>query len=171
MLRSCFAGIVGLACVGLFGCRDLTHFSTGDGHYEGTIVAGDFVRAGIGDATRLCVTLDADNLQQAPGTLSSSDGKFSTTPMRPIPQIWHDSLSTLTFGEGRVKNLVYMAAPSVDAGDSSDVTVIVSLLQSDAIEVRLLRGAPLTSADGGAATSSNLFGVFTLVRAPGACPF
>lgn len=170
MLRSTFGAVMGLTCVGLFGCRDLAHFSTGDGHYEGTVVSANFVRAGISDGMRLCVTLDADKLQDAPGTLSSSDGKFSNTVLRPIPQIWHDPLSTLTFGEGRVKNLVYMAAPSPDAGDSSDVTVILSLLASGAIEARLLRGAPTTS-DVGVAASNNLFGAFTLVRAPGACPF
>jgi hypothetical protein len=170
MLRPRLAGFVGFTCAVLFGCRDLTHFSTGDGHYEGTVVSANFVRAGIAEDMRLCVTLDADKLQDAPGTLSSSDGKFSNTVLRPIPQIWHDPLSTLTFGEGRVKNLVYMAAPSPDAGDPSDVTVILSLLQSGAIEARLLRGAP-SSSDGAVAPSTNLFGAFTLVRAPGACPF
>ncbi|MEO6419951.1 MAG: hypothetical protein ABIP39_11115, partial [Polyangiaceae bacterium] len=120
MLR---AGLIGITCLSLFGCRDLAHFSTGDDHYEGTVVAGNFVRAGIPDDLRLCVTLDADKLQDAPGAVSSSDGRFSQTALRPIPQIWHDPLSTLAFGEGRVKNLVYMAAPSADAGDPADVTV------------------------------------------------
>lgn len=170
MLRSGLAVFIALTCFGLFGCRDLAHFSTGDGHYEGTVAAGNFVRAGIADDARLCVTLNADNLQDAPGTVSSSDGRFSKTALRPIPQIWHDPLSTLTFGEGRVKNLVYMAAPSADAGDPADITVILSLLQSGAIETRLLRGAP-SSPDAGPSSSSSLFAVFTLVRAPGACPF
>ena len=171
MRSSDIARFFALSCTTLLGCRDLAHFSTGDGHYEGTVVAGNFVRAGMADGVRLCVTLDADHLQDSPGTLSSSDGRFSSTILRPIPQIWHDPLSTLTFGEGRVKNLVYMAAPGPDAGDGADVTVILSLLQSGAIEARLLRGAPTIGEDGGATPSNNLFGAFTLVRAPGACPF
>ena len=170
MLRSRLAGLIGFTCIGLVGCRDLAHFSTGEGHYEGTVVSANFLRAGISDDMRLCVTLDADKLQDAPGTVTSNDGKFSSTVLRPIPQIWHDPLSTLSFGEGRLKNLVYMAAPSPDAGDPADVMVILSLLESGAIEARLLRGAPTTK-DGAVAASNNLFGAFTLVRAPGACPF
>ena len=64
--------------------------------------------------------------------------------MRPIPQIWQDPLSTLNFGEGRLKNLVYVATASTPFadGNGNDVFVVVSLMQSGDIEVRILRGAP-----------------------------
>ena len=124
-----------------FSCRDLSRFSTvGGGKYEGTIAAGAFVRTGFGDTTTACITLDTDHLQDNPGTISTSDGRLKQAKMRPIPELWNDPLSTLNFGEGRVKNLIYVARPTGD--DTSDVTVVVSLLQSSDVEVRLFRGAP-----------------------------
>ena len=160
------------AATAAMGCRDVRNFSTGAGHhYEGTVVAGNFVRTGVADATKACVTLDADHLQDAPGTLSTSDGRFASTALRPIPQIWHDPLSTLQFGEGRVKNLMYMATPLVadaDAAEPPDVTVIVSLMDDGNVELRLLRGAP---ADAAPPALSPIFGVFALDKHDGACPF
>ena len=58
------------------------------------------------------VALDVDHLQDAPGAISTSNKLFDRTALRPIPQIWHDPLSTLSFGDGRIKNSVYAAAPS-----------------------------------------------------------
>jgi hypothetical protein len=148
----------------------VARFSTKGDHFEGPVVKGSFVRAGIAEDARMCLTLDTDHLQDAPGAVSSSDGRFSRTPLRPIPQIWHDPLSTLSFGEGRLQNLVYAATPRVDAGPATDILVIVSLMQSDSIEVRLVRGAP--QADGGAPVPTDaLFGLFNLDRVPGSCAF
>jgi hypothetical protein len=144
-------------------CRDLTRFSTTSAdRFEGNVIASDFVRAGVDDSTRLCLALDTDHLQDTPGTLSTSDGRLRDAPLRPIPQLWHDALSTFDFGAGRVKNLIYVAAPNGDAGETNDVLVFVSLMDSGSIEVRLLRGAPPTPA---------LFAVFTLDRQSGPCSF
>jgi hypothetical protein len=152
------------------GCRDVSRFSNdGDDHYEGEVVAGSFVRAGIEDSARMCLVLDASHLQDAPGVITSSDGRFRETPLRPIPQIWHDPLSTLSFGEGRTRNLVYVATPSTDAHaptQEGDTLVVLSLMQTGDVEVRLLRGAPTAGA-----TSTNVFGVFTLSREKGPCSF
>jgi hypothetical protein len=158
------------ALAALGACKDLSEFSTTDGdRYENTVVNAGFVLAGIAPNTKLCLTLDTDHLQDAPGAISTDDGLFKKVPLRPIPQIWHDPLSTLTFGEGRVKNLVYVATSS--AGD--DVFAVVSLMQSGHIEVRLLRGAPGLSDDGGTTTASggNLFAVFDLTRKEGSCSY
>jgi hypothetical protein len=152
------------------GCRDLQRFSTGNDHFEGTITKGAFARAGFAEDVRVCLTLDADNLQDTPGTISSTDGRFHATPLRPIPQLAHDPLSTLDFGQGRLKNLVYAAAPAADAGGPEDVLAVVSLMDSNDVEVRLLRGAPRPG-DASAAPSQNLFGVFRLQRASGPCGF
>lgn len=150
------------------GCRDVARFSTRGDHFEGTVTRGNFVRAGIVDDATMCLSLDTDRLQDAPGALTTSDGRFRGAPLRPIPQIWHDPLSTLSFGDGRIQNLLYVATPT---DEGQDVMVVVSLLQSDGVEVRLLRGAPAES-DGGAprAPQGPLFGVFNLDRRPGACP-
>jgi hypothetical protein len=119
--------------------------------------------------------------------ISTQDGLFRATPLRPIPQLWHDPLSTLSFGDGRTKNLLYVAAASAagDAGaaEAGDVMVFLSLMQSGDVELRLVRGAPPSAgdvaggSDGGAGTAppptpaANLFGVFTLRREEGACSF
>jgi hypothetical protein len=170
-------GRLGVAMVswlvfGGLGCHDLSRFSNSGDHYEGPVVAGDFLRAGFGASTALCLVIDANHLQDAPGYVSSSDGRFDATPLRPIPQIWHDPLSTLAFGEGRVQNSIYVATPDTDADTGGDVVVVMSLMQSGGVEARILRGAP--AVDAGAAmspTQPNLFGVFTLSRAGGPCSF
>jgi len=176
-------GLVALSALSLVtaGCRDLSRFSTGGDRFEGAVVAGDFVRSGVDVGTRMCLTLDTDHLQDTPGTLSSDDGRFAATPLRTIPQIWQDPLSTLAFGEGREKNLVYVASPTnADGGDPGDLFVVVSLMTSGGVEVRLLRGAPpagsaSVDAGGDAGTSTaaapNVFAVFTLGREPGPCDF
>jgi hypothetical protein len=143
----------------LFGCSDVTRFT---GTYSGAIVAGPFVRSNLSQTDSLCLILDASHLQDAPGTLTSGDGRFAKTPLRPIPQIWQDPLSTLNFGEGRVQNLVYIATPVASVDALGDVTVVLSLMQSGSVEVRLLRGAPTLDAGVGA---NNLFGVFQLSSA------
>lgn len=121
--------------------------------------------------------LDAERLQSTPGrlwtTAFSSGEKLTAAEMRVVPQMLHDPLSTLNFGEGRVRNSIAMVdLPSADpARPSSQLIVIVSLLQSGDVEVRLLRGA-LTSAgaDAGAGDpTGNLFGVFRLRREKGDC--
>ena len=104
-----FAAISSFAVT--LGCADVTRFTNAGDHYSGTIVAGDFVRSLLDAKTQLCLVLDASHLQDAPGTLTSSDGRFHRTPLRPIPELWRDPLSTLSFGEGRVQNLVYVVTP------------------------------------------------------------
>ena len=166
------------------GCKSVSRFSSKNGdHYEGDVVKGSFVRAGVGDDAKMCLLLDAGHLQDAPGTFSTSDGRFKDAQLRPIPQIWHDPLSTMTFGEGRTQNLVYVASPSAtiasaaDAaasspGDAQDVMVFLSLMDDGSLEVRLVRGAP--ASDAGAPmpeVASPMFGVFTLDRRDGACSF
>ena len=171
--RGCFYGGFAIVCLalGASGCRDTAGFSTGSGHYEGAVVSGSFVRAGVTDGTRACVTLDADHFQDAPGSIWTNDGRFEATPLRPIPQIWHDPLSTLAFGEGRTKNLVYVSTPLRDAGDTGgDVMAIVSLMQTGSIEVRLVRGAP-DGPDGGDVGGDDIFAIFDLASTPGPCPF
>jgi hypothetical protein len=153
------------------GCRDLQRFSTGNDHFEGGITKGSFARAGFTDDVRICLTLDADNLQDTPGAVSSTDGRFRRTPLRPIPQLSHDPLSTLDFGQGRLKNLVYALSPAVDAGGPEDVLAVVSLMDSNDVEVRLLRGAPQPTDAEAAQASPNMFGIFRLQRARGPCSF
>jgi hypothetical protein len=169
------AALLVASVAGTLSCRDLSGFSTGSGSFEGEIVGADFVRWGIGAttdggaATRLCLTLDANHLQDTPGALSTSDGLFHAAPMRTIPQIWQDPLSTLSFGEGRLKNLVYVVnatSPLPEGGN--DVFAVVSLMQSGNVEVRLLRGAPPPD---GSVPTDHLFAVFELQRQSTPCSY
>jgi hypothetical protein len=154
-------------------CHDISSFSTASGgSYEGPIASASFVRAGLG-MSRMCLTIDTNHLQDAPGTLSTTDGLFHQTPLRSIPQIWQDPLSTLSFGEGRIQNAIYVARGNpVDRGEAGDVFVVVSFMDSGSIEVRLLRGAP-AAPDSGTSPGGppSLFGVFTLNRASVACAY
>jgi hypothetical protein len=169
-----FPALSAVACV--LACHDLSSFSTASGgSYEGPIESARFVRAGLPGSSRMCLTIDTDHLQDAPGTLSTSDGLFAKTPLRSIPQLWQDPLSTLSFGEGRIQNAVYVAhGNAADGGAASgggDVFVVISFMVSDAVEVRLLRGAPSSGGGPAPAGPPSLFGVFSLKRASGACTY
>jgi hypothetical protein len=182
MTRVALAVCLGSAAIATAGCRDLSGFSTHGDSFVGPVINAPFILAGVSPdggaidpSTSVCLTLDTDHLQDAPGNLSMSDGRFQAAPLRPIPQIWQDPLSTLNFGDGRLKNLVYVVgatAPFTD-GNGNDVMAIVSLMQAGDIEVRLLRGAPGLATDGGtgAAAGGNLFAVFDLTRQSGPCSF
>jgi hypothetical protein len=165
MSRRALAASIVLACTSA--CNDPTRFSNDGDHFEGAVVTSGFVRSNVDDGTRICLALDATKLQDGPGTISSSDGRFKNTPLRPIPQAWHDPISTMSFGDGRERNLVYAVAPEASVDAAGDVFAIVSLLSSGEIEVRLLRSAP----GGPTSARAALFGVFPLQRTPGACPF
>jgi hypothetical protein len=164
-----------VAAASLAGCRDVSGFNTGpNSRFEGAVVGADFVRTGVDAGTTLCLTLDTDHLQDAPGALSTSDGRFGRTPMRPIPQIWHDPLSTLSFGDGRFQNLIYVvsAVTPFSDGGGTDVFAVVSLMQNGGVEVRLLRGAPYpAAADGATVPESPVFAVFSLARKDGPCAY
>lgn len=175
MGRVTAAALLVVACAtGALGCRDLSGFTTHGDSYQGGVVDAPFILAGIdGGATSMCLTLDADHLQDTPGALSTSDGRFHAVPMRTIPQLWQDPLSTLQFGEGRMKNLIYVVratTPFAD-GEGSDVFAVVSLMQSGDVEVRLLRGAPVIVGDAAAQGMQNVFGVFVLSRHSGPCSY
>jgi len=166
---------LGFAAVALGACRDLSSFNSGSGSYEGPVVGASFVLAGLDAGTNLCMTLDTDHLQDGPGSVWTSDGLFTAVPLRPIPQIWQDPLSTLTFGEGRVKNLIYVATASTPFpdGNGNDVLFVVSFMQSGDVEVRMIRGAPgIGSGDGGSASpQGNIFAVFDLTKQSSPCSY
>lgn len=174
MFRSPLALLTSLGLLAtLPACNDVTRFTTKPGEaYCGNIVAGPFVRAGFGPDVRMRLRFDADRLESQPGTISTSDGLLTDAPLRPIPQIFHDPLSTLSFGEGRERNLVYTVTPTKrQAGPS--LLAVVSLLHDGKVEVRLLRGAPpppgvtaVSDVDG-----KQLFGVFSLDREDSTCGF
>jgi len=188
-LKLAVAVMTAVIPLGLLACHDVSDFSTvSGGVYQGSVTSASFVRTGIGGSARMCLTIDAQNLESpSPGTLTTSDGLFHSTPLRSIPEIWADPLSTLNFGEGRIQNVIYVArgnpteaGAAPDGGGaptttSGDVFVVVSFMVSGSIEVRLLRGAPGAPGAVDAGSSSveppQIFAVFTLSRKTGSCSF
>ncbi len=118
------------------------------------------------------MTFDAGRLADARGMLSTDDGLFTNTPMRPMPELVNDPLSTFNFGEGRDKNLLFAIDP-LDPARGPTIMAVVSLMHAGDAEVRLVRGAP--SADGGMASPVDgepVFGVFApMSRQAGQCSF
>src|SRR5262245_57582772 len=68
---------IGAIWFGVSGCRTLDRFDTKDGDaYCGSIVNAGFVRDGFTpkpSELRMRVQIDTDNLQTAPGTLTTND--------------------------------------------------------------------------------------------------
>lgn len=164
-----------LAAALLCGCADNARWSTETGEsFCGVVTSASFVRAGIPEGTKMRLELDAERLQSAPGRLWTtpfvSGEKLTAAELRVIPQLLHDPLSTLNFGEGRVKNAIAIAdLPTVEPGRApTQLMIVVSLLQSGDVEVRLIRGASPGSA-GGPEPAGQLFGVFRLQRQKGDC--
>lgn len=157
--------LYGLSLLLLFtACKDVTEYSTGvDESYCGNVIQGPFVRAGLGPSVRMRLTFNADLLDSLPGSISTSDGLLKDAPLRAVPPIFHDSLSSLNFGEGRRRNLIYSASSSRSA-----FVVILSLMESGTAEVRLLRAAS-TSHDPSVPSEDVLFGVFPLEKRKGTC--
>jgi hypothetical protein len=163
-------------CALLAGCKDIDRFSTDPGEsYCGKIVSASIVRRGFSSAVCMRMTLDAQQVTFMPGALWTDDGMFAATPFRPIPELSHDPLLTLSFGEGREKNLLFAVDP-VDPARGPAIMSVVSLLHSGEAEVRLLRGAaggigaPPAGDAGGPLDGPPLFGVFSpLARQKGTC--
>jgi hypothetical protein len=164
------------ALVGLGGCKDVDRFSTDpDESYCGKIVSVSIVRRGFSSAVCMRLTLDTHHVADRPGYLWTDDGMFWETPLRPIPELSHDPLLTLNFGEGREKNLLFSVDPA-DPDRGPSLMTVISLMHSGEAEVRLLRGAaggPVTSPSDDAGTGGDgpaLFGVFSpLKRQKGTC--
>src|SRR3954468_7396371 len=115
-----------LVLLSLASCKDVTRFSTEQGEaYCGQIVKGQFVRNGFAPSVRLRLTFDANRIDEGPGLVSTNDGTFDHTPLRPIPELSNDPLWTLNFGEGRDKNLMYVLSPTLTA-DGPSVTAVLS---------------------------------------------
>ncbi len=146
-------------------CTNIGDFSTGAGEcYEGVVVSDLSVRRGIEPDVRMVLTIDVDaltrgndlatepldQLAQPAARISTSDGQFEQTPVAQMLQLPHDSLSLFQFPGGRVRN--YLAYAVTNTG--ALVTVIVSLMENDEVEVRVLR--PLVG------DHPALFGVFRL---------
>ncbi|HYP75869.1 MAG TPA: hypothetical protein VER12_07940 [Polyangiaceae bacterium] len=95
----------------------------------------------------LALTLDADKLATEPGILNSKDPLgicgtpeapqvlFQNAPLRAIPELQHDVLSALTFGEGHDHDFFAW----VDSTCQGTMVAVVSLMKNNYIELRLFK--------------------------------
>jgi len=94
-------------------------------------------------------TFSADKATQV-GALTSNDAElglcapggqalFESSPVRGIPQVDHDTISTLTFGEGHDEDFFAW----VDSTCQGTMLALVSLLRKGDVELRLFKPAPL----------------------------
>lgn len=178
-----------LACValGLLSCKNLERFDTkGDAAYCGTIVAGPSFHDGFIASQQepflLRLTLDtsqisgvADNQVALPGRLTSNDGEsglcaehalFENSLMRTIPQVYHDSISTMSFGEGHEEDFFAW----VDSTCQGTMLSLVSLLSSGNVELRLFKPAPVPK-DGAGPEERPGYALFHLTRYEKGCGF
>jgi hypothetical protein len=169
VVAALFPGVcLGVATCSLAACKDVDDFSTKpDETYCGSIVAGPFVRDGFAPEVKLRLTFDAAAIERGPGLVSTDDGLFTDARLTPIPQLFHDPLATLQFGEGRRRSLLYTLAPTRELG-GAPLNAVLSLMEGGEVEVRLFRaGDPAQTATPGYAAS--YFGVFPLARRKGTC--
>jgi hypothetical protein len=156
----------------LLGCDAVADFS--GRNYEGGIVPGSFVRSCFGDGVTASVEFDPKLLSLAgasatPSTLSTDDGVFDHTPLVAFPVLVNDNLSQLDFpGAERLRNFLLTARPNAGPLAGRDAIVVLSLLDNQRIELRVLARSLTGSSDCATAsddddgTPRQYFGVFTL---------
>lgn len=149
-----------------WGCTDVGSFTTDPGEcYEGKIVDAGFVRTGFSRNITLSLTLDTDSLADGRGSAGmmwTSDRTFNGATVSQMEELAHDSLSQFQFPGGRIRNyLVYTMAT-----DGAPAMVVISLMENQQIEVRIMRPSfdPCAMEDGECDEDvvEPLFGVFRL---------
>jgi hypothetical protein len=147
----------GLLCaLSALGCRDLDSFDSKPGEaYCGAIVGqpafqSGFIKQKQPPDLELGLVLDIERLTSRPGELSSNDALtgmcaapgapqrlFDNAPLRAIPEVDQDVLSTLTFGEGHVHDFFAW----VDSSCQGTMLAVVSLMKNNQVELRLFKPA------------------------------
>ena len=154
--RALGAGV--LLCAALTSsCRDLDGFDSKPGQaYCGAIGLGIFHDGFVADnmpstTLQLALTLDMSKLSSLPGQLSSNDPLgmcgtadapqvlFANAPVRAIPEVDNDVLSSLTFGEGHEHDFFAW----VDSTCQGTMLAVVSLMKNNQVELRLFKPAPM----------------------------
>lgn len=147
-----------LLVAALAACDDLKDFA---GTRSAGIVGGGFVRSCFKSDTQLTLAFDPNLTTPLPdggfgaivNTISTSDGTFQETKLEPISRLPHDPLSELDFpGPQRLRNYMMLARPGAGPLAGRDALVVISLLASEALEVRIIA----RSADGVSSCPSDL---------------
>jgi hypothetical protein len=173
------AAAVALAALG--GCRDIDRFNTErPAAYCGSLVGATafhsgFIQNGAPPSLELKLELDTSSLSDRPGTLSANDADggfckpsplFADAPLRAIPEVLHDALSTADLGQGHEHDFFAW----VDSTCQGTMLAVVSLLTNGAVEVRLLKPGPDVSPMADPSQRSG-FALFYLQRSETGCSF
>jgi hypothetical protein len=171
------------------GCSSLDRFDTqGAAAYCGALVAAPPFEAGfVPESARpslnLSLTIDATALtargegSAIVGRLSSDDAQsglcskdglslFNGAPLRTMPELDRDPLSSLEFGNGRDYNFFAW----VDSTCQGTLLSLVSLMRNDNVELRLLKPKALPAPGAGPEDQPG-FGLFYLSRQKAGCTF
>ena len=133
------------------GCHNLDGFTTREGEaYCGPIAGAKFqtgfVPTGQPPDLTVALRLNAGKLTTQPGFLSSHNAAtslcgeqplFQDAPLRPIPVIDSDAISTLSFGEGHEHDFFAY----VDSTCQGTMLAVVSLMKNNLVELRLFKPA------------------------------
>jgi hypothetical protein len=172
-------------------CKNLDRFDTkGKAAFCGQMVSAPafhdgFVRDGQpGVLLAMKLTLDTSRLSSFSedkmtqlGALTSNDAEtglcsangqalFESSPVRSIPQLDHDTLSTLSFGEGHDEDFFAWA----DSTCQGTMLAVVSLLRNSDVELRLFKPAPLLAQEAGPEQRPG-FALFYLHREKNGCGY
>lgn len=143
------------------GCDDLSSFSTSeDEAYMGNIIQAEEVRKGFFNITQIELTLNISDIDADAGTLRvtsiNENGReeviFDDTALKPIISMKFDSLGSMDFPTGRLKNYIFNAAVTGGEHSGVDAFVIVSLMSDGNVEVRIISG------------EERLYGIFSLTK-------
>jgi hypothetical protein len=138
-------------------CSDEDAFTTSPGEcFRGGIIGADFVRTGFDAEVRALLTVDVRNLTNAigeAGRLWTTDRLFEAAPVNQMRQVSNDTISLFQFPGGRIRNYLAHAR----AADGTPATIVISLMENDSVELRIIR-PPSGDSSGPPA----LFGVFRL---------
>jgi hypothetical protein len=152
--------LIAVCAVSALSCGNLDGFTSKPGEaYCGTIGLPDFHNGFVEEDSpsilELALTLDVNKLQTQPGVLNSNDPEgicgtpdapqvlFSNALLRAIPELQHDVLSALTFGEGHDHDFFAW----VDSTCQGTMLAVVSLMKNNYIELRLFKPARLSTPD------------------------
>jgi hypothetical protein len=159
-------------------CTSIDGFTSKPGEaYCGTIGLADFhsgfVEEDSPSTLGLALALDVSKIPTQPGILNSNDPQgicgtadapqllFDNAPLRAIPELQHDVLSALTFGEGHDHDFFAW----VDSTCQGTMLAVVSLMKNNYVELRLFKPARLSTPNATAAERAG-FALFHLHPKP-----
>ena len=140
--------LLGFALTALSGCIDIRNF---EGVWQGKVVVEPEVRQGFtNDVAVDSLVLANIDLQELSASLTTSDGKFSSTPLTKVRKFSNDAMADLSFNSAALRSYL-LFAPLATEEEGWPAMLLISLFSDEHVELRVVRG-------------NDLFGVFHLQR-------